>query len=82
VPQTGGQSLPPGSVLTQGDETAEAGTSSAGGTTTRQHSSEPLQELTDTLAGGGSEPVSGPEAPEAPDLGEVVEDLTDPLLNP
>ena len=82
VPQTGEQSLPPGSVLTQGDETAEAGASSPGGTATRQHSSEPLQELTDTLAGGGSEPVSGPEAPEPPDLGEVVEDVTDPLLNP
>jgi Domain of unknown function (DUF5667) len=87
VPQTGGESLPPGSVLTPGEESAEAGASSPGGAATQQHSSGPLKELADTLTGGGSEPVSGPEtpeapaAPEAPDLGEVVEDVTDPLLN-
>jgi len=84
MPPAQGQSLPPGSVLTPGDQTAEAGASSPGGAATQQKDSPsgPLNDLADTLSGGGSEPVSGPEAPAAPDLGELVEDVTDPLLDP
>jgi hypothetical protein len=80
VPQTGGASLPPGSVLSPGDQT-DADVSTGG---TEQNSSDPIKELTKTLTGdgGGSEPVSGPGIPEDPDLGEVVDDVTDPLLNP
>ncbi|MGH3335608.1 MAG: hypothetical protein ACRDOZ_07285, partial [Nocardioides sp.] len=80
LPQTNDEALPPGSVLapTGGTDT-EA--SSGGGT--KQDSSDPIKDLTETLTGdGGSEPASGPNLPELPDPGQVIEDVTDPLLNP
>jgi hypothetical protein len=82
LPETSddGDALPPGSVLAPtGQPDTGTGTSSGGGT--KQDSSDPIEDLTRSLTGdGGSEPASGPTVPEDPDLGEVVEDLTDPLL--
>jgi hypothetical protein len=61
----------------------DADTSSGGGGSTKQDSSDPIEDLTNSLTGGGgSEPTSGPSVPELPDPGQVVEDVTDPLLNP
>jgi Domain of unknown function (DUF5667) len=84
VPQTGGGSLPPGSVLAPPTDQASADASSGGGT--KQGSSDPIQDLTKSLTGGGgSEPTSGPAIPglpTIPDPGQVVDDVTDPLLNP
>ena len=65
-----------------GQTDTQASTSSGGGGT-KQKSSDPIKDLTDSLTGGGgSEPASGPTVPTVPDPGQVVEDLTDPLLNP
>ena len=78
------QQLPPGSVLAPpaGQTDTQASTSSGGGGT-KQKSSDPIKDLTDSLTGGGgSEPASGPTVPEVPDPGQVIEDVTDPLLNP
>lgn len=81
LPQADGDTLPPGSVLAPADE-ADAGASSGSGGTT-QDGSNPIEDLTKTLTGGGgSEPTSGPTVPQVPDPGQVVEDVTDPLLNP
>ncbi|HET7193483.1 MAG TPA: DUF5667 domain-containing protein [Nocardioides sp.] len=83
LPQAGdGQQLPPGSVLAPTGQTdTQASTSGGGGT--KQKSSDPIKDLTDSLTGGGgSEPASGPTVPTLPDPGQVVEDATDPLLNP
>lgn len=79
LPQSGDTALPAGSVLSPTGQ-ADTDTSSGGGKTD-QGSSGPIQDLTKTLTGGGgSEPTSGPTVPELPDPGQVVEDLTDPLL--
>jgi hypothetical protein len=77
-----GQQLPAGSVLAPaGQQDTEASTSSGDGK--QQKSSDPIKDLTDSLTGdGGSEPASGPAVPTLPDPGQVVEDLTDPLLSP
>ena len=79
VPQTGGGALPPGSVLSPGGETETE--ASSGGS---QQGEDPIKDLTESLTGdgGSSEPTSGPGLPlsDAPDLDEVVEDVTDPLL--
>jgi Domain of unknown function (DUF5667) len=74
------QQLPSGSVLAPaGQPDTQASTSSGGGT--KQKSSDPIKDLTDSLTGdGGSEPASGPSVPTLPDPGQVVEDVTDPLL--
>ncbi len=81
LPQTDLDALPPGSVLAPTGE-ADADASSGGGDT-KQDSSDPIKDLTKTLTGdGGSEPASGPNLPELPDPGQVIEDVTDPLLNP
>ena len=81
LPQTNDDALPPGSVLAPAGE-ADADASSGGGDT-KQDSSDPIEDLTKTLTGdGGSEPASGPNLPELPDPGQVIEDVTDPLLNP
>jgi hypothetical protein len=59
---------------------ADTATSSGGGNT-EPDSSDPIKDLTKTLTGGGdSEPASGPTLPELPDPGQVIEDVTDPLL--
>ena len=79
LPQSDDTALPAGSVLSPTGQ-ADTDTSSGGGKTD-QGSSGPIQDLTKTLTGGGgSEPTSGPTVPELPDPGQVVEDLTDPLL--
>ena len=76
-PTSGDAPLPPGSVLGQGNQ-PDADTSTGGGT--KKQSSNPIEDLTESLTGdGGSEPASGPSLP---DPGEVIEDVTDPLLNP
>jgi hypothetical protein len=81
LPETNDDALPPGSVLAPTGQ-PDPGTSSTDGGT-KQDSSDPIEELTRTLTGdGGSEPASGPNVPELPDPGQVVEDVTDPLLNP
>jgi hypothetical protein len=81
LPQTSDDALTPGSVLAPTGET-DADASSGGGDT-KQDSSDPIKDLTETLTGdGGSEPASGPNLPELPDPGQVLEDVTDPLLNP
>jgi Domain of unknown function (DUF5667) len=83
LPQAGDeQQLPPGSVLAPASQPdTQASTSSGGGT--KQKPSDPIKDLTDSLTGGGgSEPASGPTVPTLPDPGQVVEDVTDPLLNP
>ncbi|HET8961823.1 DUF5667 domain-containing protein [Nocardioides sp.] len=79
LPQTSGP-LPPGSVLSPAGG-ADTGTSSGDGGS-QDGSSGPVDELTKTLTGGGSEPASGPSVPELPDPGPIVDDVTDPLLNP
>jgi hypothetical protein len=80
VPQTGAGALPPGSVLSPGGQTETE--ASTGGS--QQQGSDPIKDLTESLTGdgGSSEPTSGPglPLPDAPDLDEVVEDVTDPLL--
>ena len=81
LPQTNDDALPPGSVLAPADQT-DAGASS-GSSGTKKDSPSPIEDLTKTLTGGGgSEPASGPTVPEVPDPGQVIEDVTDPLLNP
>ncbi len=81
VPQPNDNPLPPGSVLAPTDGTDADASSGGGGT--KQDSSDPIEDLTKTLTGGGgSEPASGPNVPELPDPGQVIEDVTDPLLNP
>jgi uncharacterized protein DUF5667 len=81
LPQTNNDTLPPGSVLAPAGETDAGASSGSGGP--KQNSSDPIEDLTKTLTGGGgSEPASGPTVPEVPDPGQVVEDVTDPLLNP
>jgi hypothetical protein len=82
LPQADEQQLPPGSVLAPaGQADTQTSTSSGGGT--KQKASDPIKDLTDSLTGdGGSEPASGPAVPTLPDPGQVVEDLTDPLLSP
>jgi hypothetical protein len=82
LPQADEQQLPPGSVLAPaGQADTQTSTSSGGGT--KQKASDPIKDLTDSLTGdGGSEPASGPTVPTLPDPGQVVEDVTDPLLNP
>jgi Domain of unknown function (DUF5667) len=80
-PKAGSDPLPPGSVLAPTGGESAAGASSGGGT--KQDSPGPIKDLTDTLtSGGGSEPASGPTVPQLPDPGQVVEDVTDPLLHP
>jgi hypothetical protein len=82
LPETDDGTLSPGSVLAPTGKT-DADTSSGGGGSTKQDSSDPIEDLTNSLTGGGgSEPTSGPSVPELPDPGQVVEDVTDPLLNP
>ena len=82
LPETNDEALPPGSVLAPTGQ-PDSGTSTSSGGGTKQGSSSPIDELTKTLTGdGGSEPASGPTVPELPDPGQVVEDVTDPLLNP
>ena len=83
LPETDDGTLSPGSVLAPTGKT-DADTSSGGGGGTKQDSSsDPIEDLTNSLTGGGgSEPTSGPSVPELPDPGQVVEDVTDPLLNP
>jgi hypothetical protein len=74
------QQLPAGSVLapTSQPDTQSSASSSGG---TKPKSSDPIKDLTDSLTGGGgSEPASGPTVPALPDPGQVVEDVTDPLL--
>jgi hypothetical protein len=80
LPQADEQQLPPGSVLAPaGQADTQTSTSSGGGT--KQKASDPIKDLTDSLTGdGGSEPASGPTVPTLPDPGQVVEDVTDPLL--
>jgi hypothetical protein len=82
LPQADEQQLPPGSVLAPaGQADTQTSTSSGGGT--KQKASDPIKDLTDSLTGdGGSEPASGPTVPTLPDPDQVVEDITDPLLNP
>jgi hypothetical protein len=82
-PKTHADPLSPGSVLAPTGQ-PDAGTSSGGGGgDTKQDSSNPIEDLTDSLTGGGgSEPASGPTVPHLPDPGQVVEDVTDPLLHP
>jgi hypothetical protein len=82
--ETYDDALPPGSVLAPaGEADTDASASSGGGGDTKQDSSDPIEDLTKTLTGdGGSEPASGPNLPELPDPGQVIEDVTDPLLNP
>ncbi len=79
LPQTNDDPLPPGSVLTP---TGQPDADTPGGGT-KQDSSDPIEDLTNSLTGdGGSEPASGPTVPGLPSPGQVLEDLTDPLLNP
>lgn len=74
LPEPDEDDLDPGSVLdTNGGTTQTSG----GGTDVDE---DPVGELTDSLSGGGSEPTSGGTA--LPDVGDVVDDVTDPLLNP
>jgi hypothetical protein len=76
------QQLPPGSVLAPAGGTETQSSTSSGGTQEKKPS-DPIKDLTNSLTGGGgSEPASGPAVPTVPDPGQVVEDLTDPLLNP
>lgn len=70
--------LPPGSVLSPAGGADTDTDSGSGGS--QEGSSGPLEDLTKTLTGGGSEPASGPTVPEDPDLGDVIQDVTDPLL--
>jgi hypothetical protein len=75
------QQLPPGSVLAPASQPDTQASTSSGGGGTKQKSSDPIKDLTDSLTGGGgSEPASGPTVPTLPDPGQVVEDVTDPLL--
>jgi hypothetical protein len=68
--------LPPGSVLDPDDDSGTTTTSGGDDST-----SDPIGDLADSLIDGEtSEPTS--EDTDLPDLGDVVEDLTDPLLNP
>jgi len=77
------QQLPPGSVLAPAGGTDTQASTSTGGGTQEKKSSDPIKDLTNSLTGGGgSEPASGPTVPTVPDPGPVVDDLTDPLLNP
>jgi hypothetical protein len=79
LPQSDDTTLPAGSVLSPTGQ-ADTATSSGGGNT-EPDSSDPIKDLTKTLTGGGdSEPASGPTLPELPDPGQVIEDVTDPLL--
>jgi Domain of unknown function (DUF5667) len=83
LPQTYDDALPPGSVLAPAGEADADASSGGGGGDTKKDSSDPIEDLTKTLTGdGGSEPASGPNLPELPDPGQVIEDVTDPLLNP
>jgi hypothetical protein len=86
LPNTGGTtSLPPGSVL---NAPSQADTSNPSGTGTGSggQATDPLEQLTDGLIGGDSESTSngdqgdGGGLPQLPDLGDTVDDLTDPLL--
>jgi Domain of unknown function (DUF5667) len=80
-PKTKNDPLSPGSVLVPADQ-PDASTSSGGGGT-KHDSSDPIEDLTNSLTGGGgSEPASGPTAPGLPNPGQVIEDVTDPLLQP
>jgi hypothetical protein len=81
LPQADNQQLPPGSVLTPAGQQDTQTAAPSGGQ--KQKSSDPIEDLTDSLTGkGGSQPASGPTVPTLPDPGQVVEDVTDPLLNP
>jgi Domain of unknown function (DUF5667) len=80
-PKTSDGPLPPGSVLTPTGSQSDTSGSSGGGT--KQDAPDPIEDLTNTLTGGGgSEPASGPTVPGLPDPRQVIEDVTDPLINP
>jgi Domain of unknown function (DUF5667) len=83
-PQPNDDPLPSGSgsVLAPTGGANAGSPSGGGGGGAQQGSSDPIEDLTNTLTGGGSEPASGPTVPELPDPGQIVEDVTDPLLNP
>ncbi len=84
LPDTDGENLPPASVL---QPPSTGGTQQSPGDTPDEPTTDPIDELTAGLTGDGdSQPVSVPDGGDVSgltdDADELLDDVTDPLLNP